>query len=94
MSTEHAARILGLCEQGIAACARADAVTVEVLLLELIAALDFDYEEAAGRLLDLYDAGLGELQAARFALALHIFQTLRAGLVRPEGLPGVAGPGE
>ena len=73
-----------LYERGLAACLRRDAAEIRVVILELVGALDFDYEEAARELARLYDRCLRQSEAGRFDRAREVFRTL----LETWGVPG------
>ena len=65
-----------LYERGLAACLRKDAGEVREVVLELVGALDFEYEQAARQLTGLYDRCLRQAAAGRFDRAREVFRTL------------------
>ena len=65
-----------LYERGLAACLRRDAGEVRQVFLELVGALDFEYEQAARQLAGLYDRCLRQAAAGRFDRAREVFGTL------------------
>ncbi len=64
-------------EQGVLACKRKDRRRAIRVLEELIAALDFEYEQIAGRLLTLYDWALRQVREGNFDEARRILEGLR-----------------
>ncbi len=70
--------VLLLYDRGIAGCLRRDAQQVSAVLLELIAALDFDHESAAMALFRLYDGCLRKVKAGQFEVPLRILRELHA----------------
>lgn len=65
-----------LYERGLAACLRRNAGEVREVVLELVGALDFEYEQAARELARLYDRCLRQAEAGRFDRAREVFRTL------------------
>jgi len=65
-----------LYERGLAACLRRDAREVREVVLELVGALDFEYEQAARKLAGLYDRCLRQTAAGRFDRAREVFRML------------------
>ncbi len=74
MATEH---ILRLYDEGIAACLARDAPRAVEVVMALIAALNFEYREAAGRFFALYDFCLDNLEARRFDRPLRVLRALK-----------------
>ncbi len=68
--------ITDLYERGLAACLRRNAGEVRQVVLELVGALDFEYERAARELSRLYDRCLRHAEAGRFDRAREVFRTL------------------
>jgi hypothetical protein len=68
--------VRALCDLGVDGCRAGDAGAVEEVLLELIGALNFEYEEAALGLFRLYDASLDQVQTGRFDTARSLFLKL------------------
>jgi flagellin-specific chaperone FliS len=85
---------LELYDIAIAACVAGDARKASAALVELIAALDFEYEEIAGGFYRLYEYALREVKAGRFEPALKILNELRdtwrIALARSSGTPDAA----
>lgn len=69
--------LVQLYDFAIAGCVARDVRKSSAALVELIAALDFNYEEIAGGLYRLYDYSLREVKAGRFDNALRILRGLR-----------------
>jgi flagellin-specific chaperone FliS len=69
--------LLELYDFAIAGCVARDARKASAALVELIAALDFDYEEIAAGLYRLYEYALREVKAQRFEAAHRILTGLR-----------------
>lgn len=69
--------MLELYDFAIAGCVARDSRKSGAALVELIAALDFQYEEIAGGLYRLYEYALREAKAQRFDRALGILTGLR-----------------
>lgn len=76
--------IAELYERGLAACLGRDTDEVRAVVLELVGALDFEYEQAARELAGLYDRCLHHAQAGRFDRAREVFRTL----LQTWGAPG------
>lgn len=70
--------LLQLYDFAIAGCVAGDARKATAAIVELIAALNFDYEEIAGRLYGLYEYALHQVKAGRFETAQHVLGELRA----------------
>ena len=71
-------QILDLYDQGIEGCVKRNAEEVRAVLLELMAALNFDYEEAAIGFFRIYELSLHHTKAHRFDVPLHVLRRLRA----------------
>jgi flagellin-specific chaperone FliS len=69
--------MLQLYDFAIAGCVARDSKKASVALVELIAALDFEYEEIAVGLYRLYEYALREAKAHRFDAALKVLGGLR-----------------
>jgi hypothetical protein len=67
-----------LYQRAIGGCLRHDAQATAEVLIELILALNFEYELAAGELFSLYDRCLRGVRAGRFALVGQILHDLHA----------------
>ncbi|MFH1144580.1 MAG: flagellar export chaperone FliS [Candidatus Eisenbacteria bacterium] len=65
-------------ERALTACRRRDRQKARLAVTELIAALNFDYPQEAGRLLVLYEWVLRELREGKFAEAEKILGELHA----------------
>ena len=76
-------RILDLYDRGIDGCLKRDAAEVREVLLELMAALNFDYEEAATGFFRIYELSLRHVKGRRFGVPLHILRRLRAVWTEP-----------
>lgn len=68
----------GLLRRGIAGCRARDRRQVGRVLIELIGTLDFDYEEAATRLFEVYDDCLGRVRRRQFEVPQRILESLHA----------------
>lgn len=68
---------LELLDFAVARCVAGDARRASAAIVELIAALDFNYEEVAGGFYRLYEYSLREVKAGRFEPALKILTELR-----------------
>jgi flagellar protein FliS len=81
---------LQLYDFAIAGCVAQDTRKASAALVELVAALNFDYEDIAAGLYRLYEYCLREVKAQRFEPALKILRELRdtwhAALGRSGGL--------
>lgn len=69
--------LLQLYDFAVAGCVAKDARKATAALVELIAALNFEYEEIASGLYRLYDYTLREIRAKRFESAQTILGGLR-----------------
>lgn len=69
-------QILRLYDQGIAGCLRRNAREVNAALVELIAALNFEYETAALVFFRLYDHCRRHVRAREFEVPLRILREL------------------
>ena len=69
--------ILMLYDLAIAACGRRDAERARRAITELIASLNFDYEEIAVGLFSLYEYCLGAIKAGSFDEASKILRQLK-----------------
>lgn len=86
--------LLQLFDFAIAGCLARDARRSSAALVELIAALDFRYEEIAVGFYRLYDYALREVKAGRFDRALPILTGLREAWQQATGAAGApAGAG-
>ncbi len=74
--TERTGGIRWLYRQGMLACEAGDALAAKSILLVLAAALDFDYEEAATWLFELYEELRDHVDAGRYEQARAIFERL------------------
>jgi flagellin-specific chaperone FliS len=86
--------LLQLYDFAIAGCVARDGRKASAALVELIAALDFNYEDIAGGLYRLYDYALREVKAGRFDQPLRILRDLRETwrqALGPAALAGVGG---
>jgi hypothetical protein len=68
--------VVRLYELGIAACVRNDTGEARRVILDLIAALDFEFQEASRVLCRLYGQSLQRIEAGDFAGPLDTFLTL------------------
>ena len=69
--------MLQLYDFGIAGCVAGDSRKASAALVELIAALNFDYEPIASGLYRLFEYALREVKAQRFGAAERILSELR-----------------
>lgn len=69
--------LLQLYDIAIAGCVAQDMRRASAALVELIAALDFSYEEIAQGLYRLYEYALRELKAGRYETPLGVLRELR-----------------
>ena len=69
--------LLGLYDFAIAGCVARDMRKASAAVVELIAALDFNYEEIAGGLYRLYEYSLREIKAGHFDQAHAVLSGLR-----------------
>lgn len=69
--------LLQLYDLAIAGCVARDMRRTSAALVELIAALDFSYEEIAQGLYRLYEYALREVKAGRYEASLGILRDLR-----------------
>jgi flagellin-specific chaperone FliS len=69
--------LLQLYDFAVAGCVAKDARKATAAIVELIAALNFDYEEIASGLYRLYDYALREIRAKRFESAQTVLTGLR-----------------
>lgn len=72
-----------LYRRGIAGCRERNADEVERVLMQLIAALNFDYEAAASRLFELYDACLQRVALQQFAEPQRLLEDLQRACAPP-----------
>ena len=71
-------RILDLYDRGIEGCLKRDVQEVRESIVELMAALNFDHEEAAVGFFRIYELSLQHARARRFDVPLHVLRRLRA----------------
>jgi len=69
--------LLGIYEAGIEGCQKQDSRQASAALVELIGALNFDYEEASMGLFRLYDYCLRQVREKKFNEAAQILADLR-----------------
>ena len=69
-------KLPGLFRRGIAGCRARNAQQVGQVLIELIGALNFDYEEAATRLFEVYDDCLGRVARRQFEVPQRILENM------------------
>lgn len=69
--------LLQLYDHAIAGCLAQDRRKASAALVELIAALDFSYEEIAGGLYRLYEYALRHVKGERYDVALGVLRELR-----------------
>lgn len=68
----------GLLRRGIAGCRARNRRQVARVLVDLIGTLDFDYEEAATRLFEVYDDCLRRVRRRQFEVPERILESLHA----------------
>ena len=71
-------RVLDLYDRGIEGCLKRNAQEVREALLDLMAALNFEFEEAAVGFFRIYELSLQHAKARRFDVPLHVLRRLRA----------------
>ena len=69
--------MLELYDYGVAGCLKEDSRLVSAVLVELIAALNFDHEEIATGFFRLYDYCLRQVKRGQFEMPLKILRELR-----------------
>ena len=69
--------LLGIYEAGIEGCQKQDGRQTSAALVELIGALNFEYEEASMGLFRLYEYCLRQIQGKRFGEVATILADLR-----------------
>lgn len=74
-------QILDLYDRGIEGCLKRDGKEVRETLLELMAALNFHYEEAAMGFFRMYELSLQHASGRRFEVPLHVLRRLRSAWV-------------
>ena len=79
--------MLHLYDFAIAGCVAGDSRKASAAIVELIAALNFEYESIATGLYRLYEYALREVKAQRFEPARHVLSELRATWHEALGLP-------
>jgi hypothetical protein len=77
----EADRFQQLFTRGIAGCRARDARQVKEVFVQLIGALNFDYEEAATRLFAVYEDGIRCARTRKFEEPLRILENLHAAWV-------------
>jgi hypothetical protein len=71
-------RILDLYDRGIDGCLKRSEQEVREAILDLMAALNFEFEEAAVGFFRIYELSLQHAKARRFDVPLHVLRRLRA----------------
>ena len=69
--------IIGLYERAIAACLERDAQQLRGVIIDLTAALNFEYDAAARTLSRLYQESVRQAEAGRFEKPLSLFRLLQ-----------------
>ena len=65
----------------IESCQRQDGRRASKAIVELISALNFEYEETANRFFGIYEFCMREIKAGNYDVARELLQTLREGWV-------------
>lgn len=63
----------------IESCQRQDSRRASKAIVELISALNFEYEETANRFYGIYEFCMREIKAGKYDVAIELLQTLRDG---------------
>ncbi|HTY79042.1 MAG TPA: hypothetical protein VMI34_14560 [Candidatus Bathyarchaeia archaeon] len=71
-----------LVERGLAGCRGQESRQVREVFVQLVGALNFDYEEAAERLFALYEECIHAVRRRRFEQPLRVLQYLEAAWAR------------
>ena len=82
----EADRLQQLFTRGIAGCQARDARAVKDVFVQLVGALNFDYEEAATRLFAVYEDCIRCVRTRKFEEPLRILENLHAAWVPARGL--------
>lgn len=82
--------LLQLYDFAVAGCVAKDTRKATAAIVELIAALNFDYEEIASGLYRLYDYALREIRAKRFESAQKVLSDLRDAWQKALGGNGIS----
>ena len=82
----EADRLQELFTRGIAACRARDARQVKDVFVQLVGALNFDYEEAATRLFAVYEDCICCVRTRKFEEPLRILENLHAAWAPARGL--------
>ena len=82
----EADRLQQLFTRGIAGCRAGDAREVKDVFVQLVGALNFDYEEAATRLFAVYEDCIRCVRTRKFEEPLRILENLHAAWVPARGL--------
>jgi hypothetical protein len=82
----EADRLQQLFTRGIAGCRARDARQVKDVFVQLVGALNFDYEEAATRLFAVYEDCIRCVRTRKFEEPLRILENLHAAWVPARGL--------
>jgi hypothetical protein len=82
----EADRLQQLVTRGIAGCRARDARQVKDVFVQLVGALNFDYEEAATRLFAVYEDCIRCVRTRKFEEPLRILENLHAAWVPARGL--------
>jgi flagellar protein FliS len=83
-ATRAGQQVLDLYDEGIAACRKRDPERATRVLMQLIAALDFEYGRGAAEIFQLYDFALREVRAGRFLTVRSMLVLLREGFHPPD----------
>lgn len=80
-------RVLTLYDEGISACLARDAPGAIQAVMALIGTLNFELQDAAVGLFDVYERCLRSLEAERFDFPLRVLRGLRQGWIPGEPPP-------
>lgn len=70
-------QVLDLYDRGIEGCVKRDGQQVRETILDLMAALNFEFEDAAVGFFRIYELILRHVRARRFDVPLHVLRRLR-----------------
>lgn len=82
----EADRVLHLFTSGIAGCRARDARQVREVFVQLVGALNFEYEEASTRLFTVYEDCIRCVRSRKFEQPLRILESLHAALANAPAL--------
>jgi hypothetical protein len=71
-------QILNLYDRGIEGCLKRDGQQVREALLDLMASLNFEFEDAAVGFFRIYELMLQHVRTRRFDVPLHVLRRLRS----------------